>query len=98
VFHLGVIGWILLTPLLRKWHDTCLIHFTLTLVLSLVLTLALVFYFASGRHGEVLVGQLQLLSTHDRRSRVVLQPHLSGVEGVSLLGTMGKEECFLWAW
>jgi hypothetical protein len=45
VFHLGVIGWILLTPLLNKWHDTSLIHFVLTPVLSRLLTLALVFYF-----------------------------------------------------
>jgi hypothetical protein len=30
VFHLGVIGWIFLIPLLSKWHNTSLIHFTLT--------------------------------------------------------------------
>jgi hypothetical protein len=30
VFHLGVIEWILLTPLLSKRHDTSLIHFVLT--------------------------------------------------------------------
>jgi hypothetical protein len=55
VFHLGVIGWILLTPCLRKWRDTGLIPFVLTPVLSLLLTLALVFYFAGGRHGGLLV-------------------------------------------
>jgi hypothetical protein len=59
VFHLGVIGWILLTPRLR----------------SLLPTVALVFDFAGGRHGELLIDRLQLLSTHDRRSTVVLQPH-----------------------
>jgi hypothetical protein len=58
VFHLGVIGWILLTPLLRKWHDTGLIPFTLTPVLSHLLTLALVFDFAGGRLGELLANQL----------------------------------------
>jgi hypothetical protein len=67
VFHLGKIGWILLTPRLSKWHDIGLI--------SLLLTLALVFYFAGGRHGGLLVDRLRLLSTHDRRSKVVLQPH-----------------------
>jgi hypothetical protein len=45
VFHLGEIGWILLTPRLSKWHDTGLIRFVLTPVLSRLLTLALVFYF-----------------------------------------------------
>jgi hypothetical protein len=42
VFHLGEIGWILLTPHLSKWHGTGLIHFVLTPVLSHFLTLALV--------------------------------------------------------
>jgi hypothetical protein len=51
VFHLGEIGWILLTPHLSKWRGTGLIPFVLTPVLSLLLTLALVFYFAGGRHG-----------------------------------------------
>jgi hypothetical protein len=32
------------------------------------------FFFAGGRHGGLLVVRLQLLSTHDRRSTVVLQP------------------------
>jgi hypothetical protein len=45
VFHLGVIGRILLTPLLSKWHDTSLIHFVLTPVLRRLLTLALFFIF-----------------------------------------------------
>jgi hypothetical protein len=75
VFHLGVIGWILLIPCLSKWQGTGLIHFVITPVLSLLLTLALLFYFAGGRHGGFLVYRLQLLSTHDRRSKVVLQPH-----------------------
>jgi hypothetical protein len=43
VFHLGDIGWILLTPRLSKWHDTSLICFVLTQVSSRLLTLALVF-------------------------------------------------------
>jgi hypothetical protein len=77
VFHLGVIGWILLTPCLRKWRGAGLIHFVLTPVLSLLLTLALIFDFAGGRHGGLLVDRFQLLSTHDRRSTVVLQPHPS---------------------
>jgi hypothetical protein len=55
VFHLGEIGWILLTPLFSRWHGTGLISFVLTLVLSCLLTLALVFYFEGGRHGELLV-------------------------------------------
>jgi hypothetical protein len=55
VFHLGVIRWILLTPCLSKWRGTGLICFVLTLVLSLLLTLALVFDFAGGRHGGFLV-------------------------------------------
>jgi hypothetical protein len=75
VFHLGEIGRILLTPRLRKWRGTGLIHFVLTPVLSPLFTLALVFYFAGGRHGWLLVDRLRLLSTHDRRSTVVLQPH-----------------------
>jgi hypothetical protein len=75
VFHLGEIGWILLTPLLSKWRGTGLIRFVLTLVLSPLLTLALVFDFAGGRLGGFLVDRLRLLSTHDRRSMVVLQPH-----------------------
>jgi hypothetical protein len=75
VFHLGEIGWVLLTPRLSKWRGTDLIYFVLTLVLSLLLTLALIFDFAGGRHGGLLVDRLRLLSTHDRRSTVVLQPH-----------------------
>jgi hypothetical protein len=75
VFHLGEIGWILLIPCLSKWRGTGLIRFVLTPVLSPLLTLALVFDFAGGRHGVLLVDRLRLLSTHDRRSTVVLQPH-----------------------
>jgi hypothetical protein len=51
------------------------IRFVLTPVLSLFLTLALVFDFAGGRHGWLLVDRLRLLSTHDWRSTMVLQPH-----------------------
>jgi hypothetical protein len=75
VFHLGEIGRILLTPRLSKWHNTSLICSVLTPVPSRFLTLALVFYFAGGRHGGLLVDRLWLLSTHDRRSKVVLEPH-----------------------
>jgi hypothetical protein len=55
VFHLGEIGWILLTPRLNKWKGTDLIRFVLTPVLSPLLTLALVFDFVGGRHGGLLV-------------------------------------------
>jgi hypothetical protein len=82
VFHLGEIGWILLTPRLSKWRGTGLIHFVLTLVLSPLLTLTLVFDFAGGRLGGFLVDRLRLLSTHDRRSTVVLQPHPGVDQGV----------------
>jgi hypothetical protein len=82
VFHLGEKGWILLTTRLRKWRGTGLIRFVLTLVLSSLLTLALVFYSASGRHGGFLVDRLRLLSTHERRSTVVLQPHPGDDQGV----------------
>jgi hypothetical protein len=69
VFHLGEIGWILLTPLSS---NTSLIHFVLPPVLSHLLTLALIFDFAGGRHVGNLVDRLWFLSTHDRRSNVVL--------------------------
>jgi hypothetical protein len=82
VLHLGEIGWILLTPRLSKWRGTGLIRFVLTLVLSPLLTLALVFDFAGGRLGGLLVDRLRLLSTHDRRSTVVLQPHPGDEQGV----------------
>jgi hypothetical protein len=72
VFQLGVIGWILLTPLLSKWHDTGLSLFVLTPVLSHLLTLILGFDFVGGRLGEHLVDRLWLLSRHDWRSVVVL--------------------------
>jgi hypothetical protein len=58
VFHLGETGWILLTPRLSKWRGTSLIHFVLTPVLSPLLTLALVFDFAGGRLGGILVDHL----------------------------------------
>jgi hypothetical protein len=45
VSHLGEIGWILLTPRLSKWRGTGLIPSVLTLMLSHLLTLPLVFYF-----------------------------------------------------
>jgi hypothetical protein len=47
-FHLGEIGWILLTPHLSKWRGTGLIRFVLTPVPSLLLTLTLIFNFAGG--------------------------------------------------
>jgi hypothetical protein len=72
VFHLEEIGWIFLTPRLSKWQGTSLIRFVLTPVLSPLLTLALVFDFAGGRHGGLLVDRLRLLSTHDWRLTVVL--------------------------
>jgi hypothetical protein len=59
-------------PTFEQMVSTSLIRFVLTLVLSPLLTLALVFYFAGGRHGGLLVDRLWLLSTHDRRSTVVL--------------------------
>jgi hypothetical protein len=65
VYHIGVIGWILLTPLLSKWHGTSLILFLLIPVLRCLLTLTLVFYFVGGRFGELLVDRLWLLSTHE---------------------------------
>jgi hypothetical protein len=82
VFHLGETRWILLTPHLSKWRGTGLIRFVLTPVLSLLLTLTLVFDFVGGRHGGLLVDRLWLLSTHDRRSKVVLQPHPGDDQGV----------------
>jgi hypothetical protein len=82
VFHQGEIGLILLTPRLSKWRGTSLICFVLTPVLSPLLTLALVFDFAGGRHGGLLVDRLRLLSTHDWRSTVVLQPHPGDDQGV----------------
>jgi hypothetical protein len=77
VFHLGEIGWVLLTTQLSKWRGTSLTRFVLTPVLSLLLTLALVFDLAGGSNGGLLVDRLRLLSTHDRISKVVLQPHPS---------------------
>jgi hypothetical protein len=62
-----------LEQMARHWFDL----FCTNPVLSLLLTLALVFDFAGGRHGGLWVDRLRLLSTHDRRSTVVLQPHLS---------------------
>jgi hypothetical protein len=74
VFHLGEIGWILLTPRLSKWHDTGLIRFVLTPVLSRLLTLTLFLNFA-GEAWRAFVDRLWLLSTHDQRLKVVLQTH-----------------------
>jgi hypothetical protein len=62
----------LLTPHLSKWQDTGWIHFVLTPMLSRLVTLALIFDFAGGRREGLLVDRLRLLSTHDRRSKVVL--------------------------
>jgi hypothetical protein len=55
VFHLREIGWIFLTPCLSKWRGIGFIRVVLTPVLSLLLTLTLVFDFAGGRHGGLLV-------------------------------------------
>jgi hypothetical protein len=55
----------------RHWFDS----FCTNPVPSRLLNLALVFYFSGGRHGGLLVDRLWLLSTHDRRSTVVIQPH-----------------------
>jgi hypothetical protein len=90
VSHLGEIGWILLTPCLSKLRGTGLILFVLTPVLSPLLTLALVFDFACGRHGGLLVDRLRLLSTHDRRSTMVLQPHLVMTKEYITFGDNGK--------
>jgi hypothetical protein len=62
----------------RHWFD----HFVLTPVLSLLLTLTLVFDFAGRRHGGLLVVRLRLLLTYDQRSKVVLQPHPGDDQGV----------------
>jgi hypothetical protein len=99
VFHLGVIGWILLTPLLSKWNDTGLIHFTLTLVLShlLTLTLILVLYFTGGRPRELLVDRLRLLSTRAEIEGGFPASPQWYPRSISFLGTMGKVECFQWA-
>jgi hypothetical protein len=61
VFHLGEIGWILLTPRLSNWQGTGLIRFVLTPVLSPLLTLTLVFDFAGGRLGGFLVDRLRFV-------------------------------------
>jgi hypothetical protein len=82
VFHLGEIGWILLTPHLSKWQGNGLICFVLAPVLSLMPTPALVFYFAGGSHGGLLVDRLRLLLTHDQRLKVALQPHPGDDQGV----------------
>jgi hypothetical protein len=62
----------------RHWFDS----FCTNPVLSLLLTLALVFYFVGGRFEGVLVDRLPLLSIHDRRLTMVLQPHPSDDQGV----------------
>jgi hypothetical protein len=90
VFHLGEMGWILLTTHLRTWNGTGLIHFVLTPVPSHLLTLALIFYFAGGRHGGLLVDRLWLLLTHDQRSKLVLQPHPTDDQIVHHFGDNGK--------
>jgi hypothetical protein len=94
VFYLGEIGWIALTPHLRKWRGTGLIRFVLTSVLSLFLTLALIFNFAGGTRGGLLVDRLRLLSTHDQRSKVVSYGppwahYLSGYQDRLLGGPLG---------
>jgi hypothetical protein len=61
VFHLGVIGWNLLTPLLSEWLGTSSLLSMLTPVLSSFLTLILDFYFVGGRPEELLHDRLRLL-------------------------------------
>jgi hypothetical protein len=79
---------ILLTLLLRKWHDTSLIPFTLTLVLIRLLTLTLIFYFVGGRHGGLLVDRLWLLSTHDRKLKEYITFGNNGKGRVLSVGTV----------
>jgi hypothetical protein len=67
-----------------------LIHFVLTPVLSPLLTLALIFDHAGGRNGGLLVDRFRLLSTHDWRSTVVLQPHPGDDQRVHHFGDNGK--------
>jgi hypothetical protein len=67
-----------------------LIRFVLTPVLSPLLTLALVFDFAGGRFGGLLVYRLRLLPTHDRRSLVVLQPHPVMIKEYITFGGNGR--------
>jgi hypothetical protein len=55
---IALIGWIFLTPLLRKWHGTGLTLFVLTPVLRHLLALALGFDFAGGRLGGLLPDRL----------------------------------------
>jgi hypothetical protein len=70
----------------RHWFDS----FCTNPVMSLLLTLALVFYFEGGRHGGVLVDRLWLLSTHNQRSMVVLQPHPVMTKEYITFGDNGK--------
>jgi hypothetical protein len=67
VVVISFIGWILLTPLLRKWLGTGLTLFVLTPVLRRLLALALGFDFVGGRLGGLLVDQLRRMVTGDRR-------------------------------
>jgi hypothetical protein len=69
-------------PAFEQMARCCFDTFCTNPVLSLLLTLALVFDFAGGRHGGLLVDRLQLLSTHDQRSTTVLQLHLGDDQGV----------------
>jgi hypothetical protein len=75
----------------RHWFDS---FCTNPSAESFAHSLAVIFYFAGGRHGRLLVDRLRLLSTHDWRSTVVLQPHPVMTKEP---GTMGKVECFQWA-
>jgi hypothetical protein len=61
----------------RHWFNS----FCTNPVMSLLLTLALVFDFAGGRHGGLLIDRLWLLSTNDQISTVVLQPHPIDYQG-----------------
>jgi hypothetical protein len=76
VFHLGEREWILVAPHLSKWHDTGLIQFVLTPVLSRLLTLALVFILqVEGMEGFWLIdSSCSRHMTGDRRWFTTLTP------------------------
>jgi hypothetical protein len=97
VFHLGEIGWILLTLHLSKWRGTNLIRFVLTPVLSHFLTLTLVSVLqVGGMEGFWLIDSgCSRHMTEDRRwffslTTVMTKEYIT-------FGIMGKVEWFLWA-
>jgi hypothetical protein len=67
VVVIALIGWILLTPLLRNWLGTGLTLFVLSPVLCRSLALALGFDFTGRRLGGLLVDQLRRMAIGDRR-------------------------------